>query len=617
MHSSSGMSRFLRTASGQGLLLYLVFAAVLSGAVGYGFYISSVDSFRTHKTEEKATALRLVEAFVNNYSALRAKLGSTAPVPATFRAHSIDLYNKAAGADGELRLQWVGRPNRSIATPPADAAMAATIESFVDAKNPTAKSQFLQVNGQLVFRTVYPSFAKERSCVDCHNMIQPDLHWKLGDLMGAFSIDVPAGPFLRASALQGGGLGLALLLALGAVGSVVARLHYRQTSEREAAQASLKQSEERFREFAETASDWFWEQDENLQFTFVSNGSPDGDGNSVIGKTRDDLVMGGRHFGISEDQWQAYESAMRERLPFQSLRFQRKGADGNIHHISESGRPIFDSAGRFRGYRGTGRDVTGEIAVELDLGRRVEERTAELRQAQGELLRKERLSILGQLTATVAHELRNPLSAIRNTVFALKETISSAGLNVERPLSRVERNIERCDRIITELLDFTRMRKLNRTEIDADVWLEEVVADQRLPQHVRLRCDFGARGGRVSLDTERMRRVVINLTDNAAQAMAETAASGGDAVVTVSTRMNGDCYELAIEDTGPGIPAEVLTKVFEPLFSTKSFGTGLGLPTVKQIVEQHGGTVQIASESGKGTRVLVRLPHRETKELAA
>ncbi|HUZ72939.1 MAG TPA: ATP-binding protein [Stellaceae bacterium] len=617
MHTSTGLSRFLRTASGQGLVLFLVFAAGLSGAVGYGFYSSSVNSFRTQKTEEKATALRLVEAFVNDYSELRAKFGPDAPVPATFRAHSIEMFNKAAGTDGELRLQWVGRPHRSIVTAPTDAPMAATVESFVGMKSPAAKSQFLRVNGRLVFRTVYPSFAKERSCVDCHNKVQPDLHWKLGDLMGAFSIDVPAGPFLRDSALQAGGLGLALILALGAVGIVVARLHYRQISEREAAQGSLKESEERFRDFAESASDWFWEQDEHLRFTFVSSGSPDGAGGNVIGKTRAELVTVGRHLGISEDQWQAHDAAVRERRPFHGLRFQRLGADGIVHHISVSGRPIFDGDGRFRGYRGTGRDVTGEIAVELELARRVEERTAELRKAQSDLLRKERLSTLGQLTATVAHELRNPLSAIRNTVFALKETVASAGLNAERPLSRVERNIQRCDRIITDLLDFTRLRSLNRAEVEADAWLEEVLIEQRLPQNIVLRHVFGAPGHRVSLDAERMRRVVINLTENAAQAMAESATSGVASVVTVSTRTTADYYELAIEDTGPGIPDEVLAKVFEPLFSTKSFGTGLGLPTVKQIVEQHGGTVAITSVPGKGTRVVVRLPNRETEELAA
>jgi PAS domain S-box-containing protein len=614
MAHASRKPGLLHTKSGQGFVLFLAFSILLAAGIGYGFYSSNVSWFKEHKSEEKATALKLVEAFVENYAAIRGKLGQDAPVPATFRAHSIERFNNAKGSDGELHLQWVGREHRSIATPPSDPDMAQVIEGFVGASNPKARSAFVTVNGALMFRTIYPSYAKQQSCVDCHNAIQPDQHWKLGDLMGAFSIEVPAGAFLATAAAQGVALTLTLVLVLGGVGFTVARLHYRQISEREAAQESLKQSEERFRDFAESASDWFWEQDENLRFTFVSRGSPDGGGDGVIGRTRAELVLEGRHFGLAEEQWRQHEEMISERRPYANLRFQRMAADGKVHHISVSGRPIFDAEGNFRGYRGTGRDVTSEIAVELELARRVEERTAELRKAQSDLIRNERLSTLGQLTATVAHELRNPLSAIRNTVFAVKESVANAGLNLERPLSRVERNIQRCDRIITDLLDFTRMRSLSCTKLEADAWLEDVLNEQRLPDGMTMKRELGARGHRLSFDPERLRRVVINLIENAAQAMTDPAQ---ERTITVSTRASADGYELAIRDTGPGMPADVLAKVFEPLFSTKSFGTGLGLPTVRQIVEQHGGKVEIITNPGNGTRVVVRLPNNVTEELAA
>jgi PAS domain S-box-containing protein len=611
----AALPNFLRSRSGQGLLYYVVIVTVLSAAVGYGFYDSSVSWFKEHKSEQNVTALGLVEAFVAEYSDLRAKLGANAPVPATFRAHTIERFNKVNGADFHLR--WIGRVNRSIASPPTDARMGEEIEAFAQDPNRKPDIQLLSQDGNVVFRSIYPSFAQQQSCVDCHNKIQPNENWKLGDLMGAFLIDVPAGAFLRASAFQAAGLGFALLLALSLVGLVVALLHYRQIAEREAAQVSLKASEERFRDFAESASDWFWEQDADLRFTYVSRGAPDGGSGKILGKTRAKLVEMGRHFGLSNDQWRAHEDTLRERQPFQNLRFQRLGDDGAINHISVSGRPVFNAAGTFLGYRGTGRDLTDEIGVELELARRVEERTAELRTAQGELLRKERLSTLGQLTATVAHELRNPLSAIRNTVFALKETIAVAGLNLERPLSRVERNIQRCDRIITDLLDFTRMRELSRSRVEADAWLDEVVQEQRLPPGIELRRAYGAPGHRIDLDLERMRRVVINLIENAAQALADGSVADSQRVITISSTAAVDAYAMTIEDTGSGIPADVLARVFEPLFSTKSFGTGLGLPTVKQIVEQHDGTVEIVSAPGKGTRVVVRLPSSETKELAA
>jgi signal transduction histidine kinase len=251
------------------------------------------------------------------------------------------------------------------------------------------------------------------------------------------------------------------------------------------------------------------------------------------------------------------------------------------------------------------------------LERRVEERTAELKDAHDELLRRERLAALGQLTATVAHELRNPLGAIRNTVSVIEEAVDRAGLDLARPLGRMERSIRRCNAIIADLLDYTRIQPLRLTLAMADEWLLEVLNDQQLPAEIRLTPRLGAPGCEIAIDPDRMRRVVINLIENAAQAMAEPSPQGRDREISVITLAVAAGYELTFEDTGPGIAPEVLPKVFEPLFSTKSFGTGLGLPTVRQIVEQHDGRVELASEPGKGTRVTIRLPGPSAGKIAA
>jgi len=235
---------------------------------------------------------------------------------------------------------------------------------------------------------------------------------------------------------------------------------------------------------------------------------------------------------------------------------------------------------------------------------------------EAELLKKERLSVLGQLTATVAHELRNPLSAIRNTLFSVKELANNAGLKLDRPIGRMERSIERCNRIIGDLLEYARTRELRRSTVDIESWLREVLAEQTVPAAVSLKEDFRTPGAAVSIDGERVRRVVINLIDNAAQALAEMPPDGGERRITVHTVMVEDAIELIVEDTGPGIPPENRARIFEPLFSTKSFGTGLGLATVKQIVGQHGGTIDVDSEVGRGTSVTIRLP-REAVKVAA
>ncbi|MBV9860096.1 MAG: GHKL domain-containing protein [Alphaproteobacteria bacterium] len=237
--------------------------------------------------------------------------------------------------------------------------------------------------------------------------------------------------------------------------------------------------------------------------------------------------------------------------------------------------------------------------------------------AEAELLKTERLSVLGQLTATVAHELRNPLSAIRNTLFSIKEIAAGKGLKLDRPVARMERSIERCDRIIGDLLEYTKTRELRRTELAFDAWLDEVLAEQYLPAGIALVKELHAPRAMVAIDADRIRRVIINLIDNSAQALSESQALCAEKRIAVRTNVKGRHLEVQVEDSGPGILPENLGRIFEPLFSTKSFGTGLGLATVKQIVAQHDGTIQVQSEPAHGTRVIVRLPLGEPAKAAA
>ncbi|MGZ5866288.1 MAG: EAL domain-containing protein [Xanthobacteraceae bacterium] len=230
---------FFASKSGRGFAIHLALCAIVSAAVGFGFYFVSLNWFKEHKSEEKTVALRLVDAFVTNYSALRSKFSADAPVPATFRAHSIEDFNKRLGTGDDFSLRWVGRAGREIVTPPSDAAMAKTIEAFVAMSDPKPFSTITTTDNQLKFRTVYPSFAHEQSCVDCHNKLQPDAGWTLGDLMGAFVIDVPIGPFMSALRTQSASLALALFGVLGLVGYAFSRQHFNQMIEREVANAEL------------------------------------------------------------------------------------------------------------------------------------------------------------------------------------------------------------------------------------------------------------------------------------------------------------------------------------------------------------------------------------------
>ena len=231
--------------------------------------------------------------------------------------------------------------------------------------------------------------------------------------------------------------------------------------------------------------------------------------------------------------------------------------------------------------------------------------------AQDELVRKGRLATLGQLTATVSHELRNPLGAMRPSIYIIQKTSDKNDERLQKAIERVDRNIDRCDNIIDELLDFTRISELNVESVVVDDWLNSVIDDQDIPEGILLEKDFDLKNIHLDIDTDRLRRAVINVFDNGCHAMMDDnqkLVKNITTNMTIKTRKENERVEIIISDTGSGIEKDILDKIFEPLFSTKGFGVGLGMPTVKQIMEQHGGGIEINSEKNKGTQVTLWLP---------
>ncbi len=230
---------------------------------------------------------------------------------------------------------------------------------------------------------------------------------------------------------------------------------------------------------------------------------------------------------------------------------------------------------------------------------------AELVKARKELVHATRLATLGQLIATVSHELRNPLGSIRTAVFSVAGEVRGQMPLIDRALARAERNIVRCDQIIEELLDFTRAKKSEPIPTRIDRWLSGILDEQDIPDHIevvrRLKTDI-----KIDVDQEQLRRCVINLLTNACQAMEETQSER--AIMTVETLLEGNQLLIRVSDTGHGVPQDKMEKIFEPLYTTKGFGVGLGLPVVEQIMEQLGGEVVITSEPDKGTTAALKLP---------
>jgi len=247
----------------------------------------------------------------------------------------------------------------------------------------------------------------------------------------------------------------------------------------------------------------------------------------------------------------------------------------------------------------------------------VAERTKELQGLHQEFVRKERLATLGQLTGTVSHELRNPLGAIKSALYVIQKIGNQENERVQKAIGRADRNIDRCTLIIEELLDFTRARQLNKHATRLDEWLESVIKEQSIPQGIQIVKDFGLKEVELCIDPDRLRRAVINIVDNACHSMLDINNSGDpfpDSQLVIKTRGDDNRIEITVSDNGHGISESVLSDVFEPLFSTKSFGVGLGMPTVKQIMEQHDGGIEIDTRQGKGTAITLWLPINQNGE---
>ncbi len=265
--------------------------------------------------------------------------------------------------------------------------------------------------------------------------------------------------------------------------------------------------------------------------------------------------------------------------------------------------------------------VNGEVA---QLNKELSDKMQKLRLAQDEIVSKGRMEQLGQLTATIAHEIRNPLGAVRTSAFLLERKTAGKGLGVEQQLQRINAGVVRCDNIITQLLDYSRNKQLVCSLGNLDEWLANTVRDiaEKLPEAVYTECTLGLNDRLIPFDGARMQRAVDNLMRNASEAMVGTGDDPSKFAVAhpriwVSTQISDTEVEITVKDNGPGINAENLGKVREPLFTTKSFGTGLGIPAIEQIAKQHGGRLEISSETGAGATFSIYIPLGEIAKEAA
>ncbi len=234
------------------------------------------------------------------------------------------------------------------------------------------------------------------------------------------------------------------------------------------------------------------------------------------------------------------------------------------------------------------------------------------RMLQSEIIQNERLAIIGKMSAQVAHEIRNPLSALTLNIDLLEDEIKGyAGIDTaeaQELVHTIKHELKGLHNVLDDYLQFTRLPKIRLAQGNINVTLEEILAfmeEEFRVHNIVVKKSFDPEVPPINIDYDQLRRAFINLIRNAVEAMPE----GGS--LDIATRINGNWVEITFMDSGEGISEQNLEQIFTPFFSTKVGGTGLGLSITKHIISEHGGEISCESRRHEGTRFIVRLPLHE------
>jgi signal transduction histidine kinase len=230
-----------------------------------------------------------------------------------------------------------------------------------------------------------------------------------------------------------------------------------------------------------------------------------------------------------------------------------------------------------------------------------------LRETRDELVRKEKLAMLGQVAGSVGHELRNPLGVMSNAVYFLQTMLDGADASVKEYLGIIRAEIARSELIVASLMDAVRTRPPDRATFRLPEMLDEVMGKRAMPVSVTVAMDLPDALPAIRADAAQMQQVFGNLVSNAIDAMPE----GGTLEIRAREDAQAGEVVISVRDSGSGIAPENMARLFQPLFTTKARGIGLGLVVAKNLIEANGGTVKVESEAGHGTWVTVTLPAME------
>ena len=234
--------------------------------------------------------------------------------------------------------------------------------------------------------------------------------------------------------------------------------------------------------------------------------------------------------------------------------------------------------------------------------------TDSIAHAQREISQKERLSSLGRLSTVIAHEVRNPLMIIKAALHSLRQPNVTAE-SVREAAADINGEVARLNRIVNEVLDFARPIRFELAPADVNALCRESATAAQAGPGVHVDVELDGSVPLIKTDAERLRIALVNLIVNA-----RDAAESESACVSLSTLFDGNRVAVVVTDNGPGIDRADLPRIFDPYFTTKRGGTGLGLPIAKNIVEGLGGTIAVNSAQARGTEIRIELPLDATRE---
>lgn len=391
-------------------------------------------------------------------------------------------------------------------------------------------------------------------------------------------------------------------------------------SELKEAQKALNEREQKYRNILMNMEEGYWEV--NLKGTFTSINEAEArlhrcTPRQLIGKNN-------RTFSTPETAkkvYQIFNRVYKTGVPAKVINYEMIREDGSPCVIESSVSLLKDADDIPIGFFGISRDITEKKRVEQELEKyrqhleeMVQARTKALQAAQNELLKRERLSVLGQLTATVSHELRNPLGVIRSSNYYLQRKVPITNDKIEKHFRRIEEQVTLCDTIVADLLEYTRGKTASMVTAHIKPWLEELLNQAQEMGSIQLRRKMANDLPPVAHDPEKMRRVLVNLIDNAFQAVKEKAALCQKKAepytpeVCIVTRQKDNLILIEVQDNGVGMDEETCNQAFEPFFTNRARGTGIGLANVMKIIKEHSGDVSIESKAGAGTILTIELP---------